>query len=482
MSLPTNNTSAIDHATAATQELLNNHKQLKEGCVIVGYEMRNWSGKKTFSEGKVTARDSGGKTVELPDDLVSPGRKSLLDTKTHLSFCNKFASRFGRLFNKFGVRFMGNHLLADSALIELLKEAEPMVEEYEQEVDNFCSKYEQLISDWCQMHPGLESVIRDGYMTVEEVRARFRLRIYTPVRFTPRVEEDLADIVGEAAAQLFEDIAKEAQQLLKDSLTIKEGKAKGSRKEECTQDIKRPLRRLRDKVFSLYMLDPVFEGVVDMFDDLLDKALPNTGKIRGTHFSNLMAHVMMMTDSHKLKLHASGINQIAAKVAEVESEQEEEEQATTAADNAPQVDTGIDDVEAELLRQLEIVRRNKAANAQTPVVKAPVVEKTQEVQSQPVVKQQPVVDTQPVVAEQPVVEQQPTVDQVPAEMPAPMVEVPVAMEEPLQVEQADASFDDVVLAEDGITVDSDALDSFETVTPKTPVVEAHQVTTSGFFF
>ncbi|HFG1572386.1 TPA: DUF3150 domain-containing protein [Vibrio cholerae] len=482
MSLPTNNTSAIDHATAATQELLNNHKQLKEGCVIVGYEMRNWSGKKTFSEGKVTARDSGGKTVELPDDLVSPGRKSLLDTKTHLSFCNKFASRFGRLFNKFGVRFMGNHLLADSALIELLKEAEPMVEEYEQEVDNFCSKYEQLISDWCQMHPGLESVIRDGYMTVEEVRARFRLRIYKPVRFTPRVEEDLADIVGEAAAQLFEDIAKEAQQLLKDSLTIKEGTAKGSRKEECTQDIKRPLRRLRDKVFSLYMLDPVFEGVVDMFDDLLDKALPNTGKIRGTHFSNLMAHVMMMTDSHKLKLHASGINQIAAKVAEVESEQEEEEQATTAADNAPQVDTGIDDVEAELLRQLEIVRRNKAANAQTPVVKAPVVEKPQEVQSQPVVKQQPVVDTQPVVAEQPVVEQQPTVDQVPAEMPAPMVEIPVAMEEPLQVEQADASFDDVVLAEDGITVDLDALDSFETVTPKTPIVEAHQVTTSGFFF
>ncbi|NMV06258.1 DUF3150 domain-containing protein, partial [Vibrio parahaemolyticus] len=123
---------------------------------------------------------------------------------------------------------MGNHLLSDSALIELLKEAEPLVEEYEQEVDNFCSKYEQLITDWCQSHPGLESVIRDGYMTVEEVRARFRLRIYKPVRFTPRVEEDLADIVGEAAAQLFEDIAKEAQALLKDSLTIKDGKAKGS--------------------------------------------------------------------------------------------------------------------------------------------------------------------------------------------------------------------------------------------------------------
>ncbi|NMS52435.1 hypothetical protein, partial [Vibrio parahaemolyticus] len=111
-------------------------------------------------------------------------------------------------------------------------------------------------------------------------------------------------------------------------------------------------------------------------------------------------HVMMMTDSHKLKLHASGINQIAAKVAEVESEEEEEEQSTTAADNAPQVDTGIDDVEAELLRQLEIVRRNKAAKAQAPVVETPVVEKPQAVQSQPVVEKQPVVDTQPVVAEQ----------------------------------------------------------------------------------
>lgn len=466
----TTNSSAIDHATAATQELLDNHKQLKEGCVIIGYEMRNWSGKKTFSEGKVTALDSGGKSVELPDDLVSPGRKSLLDTRTHLSFCNKFASRFGRLFNKYGVRFMGNHLLSDSSLIELLKEAEPMVEEYEREVDNFCSKYEQLIADWCQLHPGLESVIRDGYMTVEEVRSRFRLRIYKPVRFTPRVEEDLADIVGEAAAQLFEDIAKEAQALLKDSLTIKDGQAKGSRKEECTQDIKRPLRRLRDKVFSLYMLDPVFEGVVDMFDDLLDKALPNTGKIRGSHFSNLMAHVMMMTDSHKLKLHASGINQIAAKVAEVESEQEEEEQSTTAAHNASQVDTGIDDVEAELLRQLQEIRRKKAENAQTPVVETPVVEKPQEVQSQPVVE------------EQPVVEPQPTVNQAPVEMPAPKVEVPVSMEEPLEVEQADASFDDVVLAEDGITVDLDALDSFENVTPETPVSEPLNVTTSGFFF
>ncbi|EPR7484020.1 DUF3150 domain-containing protein [Vibrio alginolyticus] len=452
-------------ATDATKVMLEQHTQLKEGCSIVGYEIRNWSGKKTFSEGKVTALDNSGQNVELPSDLVSPGRKSLLDTRTHLSFCNQFSSRMSRLFNKYGVKFFGNYLVSDALLPELMKEAKADIAEYEAKVEDFCGKYEQLIAEWCGKHPGLESVIRDGYMTVEEVRSRFRLRMYKPMRFTPRVEEDLSDMVGEAAAQLFEDISKEAQSLLKDSLTIKEGAAKGSYKESCTQDIKRPLRRLRDKVFSLYMLDSVFEGVVDVFDDLLDKALPQTGKIKGSHFSVLMQHVMLMTDPHRLKLHASGVNQIAQKVAEVEQAQEEEE----VADAAEQAVSDIDDEEAQLLAQLEAIRRKKATKAQQqaqaiqPQVEAkPIVEAQPEPQSQ---VEAPVIEEPVVVEQQPVTTDNPVVDEVSAQ------------------EQPTVVMEDVLLSDElEISIDTTSLEVTKSVTPEVVTTPAPSVTTSGFFF
>lgn len=421
-------------AAEATKEILTNHDQLKEGCSIIGYECRNWSGKKTFTEGKVTAINTSGNDVELPTDLVSAGRKSLLDTKTHLSFCNKFASRLSRLFNKYGIKFLGNYLVADSLLPALLDEVQEDIKEYELEVDEFCGKYESLIDEWCVKHPGLESVIRDGYMTTSEVRSRFKLRVYRPVRFSPRVEEDLAEIVGEASAQLFEDIAKEAQGLITDSLTVKKGASKGSTKESCTQDIKRPLKRLRDKVFSLYMLDPTFEGVVDVFDELLDRSLPDSGKIVGNDFSNLMAHVMMMTDPAKLKLHASGVNQIAAKVAEVEQEEIQQEET-------PTVD--IDDEESQLLAKLAEIRKLKSAKKE----------------SKPAVSQS--LDT-------------------PVEMPVetqPTVDVQQAVEVPMDIEIT-TDFEDVnevyVGEELSVEVDVEPLRSIQ--------VEDPSVATTGFFF
>ncbi|WP_024604584.1 MULTISPECIES: DUF3150 domain-containing protein [unclassified Pseudoalteromonas] len=453
----TPNVIATDAADATTN-MLNQHEQLKQGCSILGYEIRNWSGKKTFSEGKVTALDTSGANVELPSDLVSPGRKSLLDTKTHLSFCNQFASRMSRLFNKYGVKFFGNYLVADNLLPELFKEAEVHVAEYEVKVDDFCNKYEQLISEWCDSHPGLESVIRDGYMSVEDVRSRFRLRIYKPMRFTPRVEEDLTDMVGEAAAQLFEDISKEAQSLLKDSLTIKDGASSGSLKDECTQDIKRPIRRLRDKVFSLYMLDSVFEGVVDVFDELLDKALPMTGKIRGTHFSVLMQHIMMMTDPHKLKLHASGVNQIAAKVAEVERTQLEQD-ALIAANQNPEV---LDE-EAQLLAQLEEIRRKKAL-----------------AQEQQLLAQQNNVDividnSSEVVASEPSFEATATESTDVNEL---------VDDASYEVEQPQVTFDSESFIADENEIVLDEQGNFESTIQEevNPVSVSQTVTTSGFFF
>ena len=450
-----------EQAAEATKAILSQHEQLQNGCSIIGYDIRNWSGKKTFSEGKVTALDNSGTNVELPTDLVSPGRKSLLDTKTHLSFCNKFSSRMSRLFNKFGIKFLGNYLIADALLPELLREAKLDIAAYEVEVEAFCSKYEKLIAEWCVMHPGLESVIRDGYMSVGEVRSRFKLRIYTPVRFSPRVEEDLADIVGEASFQLFEDIAKEAQSLLKESLTIKTGAAKGSFKEECTQDIKRPLRRLRDKVFSLYMLNPVFEGVVDVFDDLLDKALPDSGKIKGSHFSILMAHVMMMTDSHKLTLHATGVNQIAAKIASeevvetveptVEVNVSETEIETSATDEC------VDDEEAELLKQLSMIRRKKQ-EAQAKLEAEAQAKLEAEAQAKLEAEAQAKLEAEALFVN--------NKETVIAEYPTEILNDQVLGQE---------------LAETEISIDVEALIIAESITPKV-TAPSPTVTTKGFFF
>lgn len=481
----TNANTLIDTANEAGKELFVNHAQLKDGFSLIGYELRNWSGKKTFREGKVTAHDSSGKVVELPSDLVTPGRKSLLDTRTHLSFCNKFQTRFGRIFSKYTISFMNMKMVSDSMLQLLIDEADEAAIEYDAEVEAFLAKYEGLITEWCGKHPGLESVIRDGYPTVEEVRSRFKLKIFKPVRFSPKNEEDLAEIVGEAAAQLFEDISKEAQMLLRESLTIKDGPNKGTFKEGCTQDIKRPIRRLRDKVFSLYMLDPVFEGIVDVFDDLLDKALPEKGRIQGDHFANLMAHVMMMTDTHKLKLHASGINQIAKKVAEVEKEQEavtEEQPVEQPSVAAQDIDTDIDDVEAELLRQLAKIRASKGnqqANAKQPATK-PSVQQEQPV-TQPMVEDNIV--TEPVVTA-PVETQPETMSVEVPEQPQVMVEVPLAGEMSIEVPQTVVA-EEAFLADTDIEIDIDisnvALDTTSVVT-EAPQVPAQPATTSGFFF
>lgn len=392
---------STDIATNENKTLMDRHQQLRDGCSIVGYEIRNWSGKKTFKEGKVTTTNKAGLKIDVPDDLVSPGRKSLLDTKTHLSFCNRFSSRMARLYSRYGVKFLGNYLVSDSCLDELLKQSENFLNEYNVEVDNFCSKYENLIAEWCTEHPGLESVIRDDYMTVDEVRSRFRLKLYKPIRFSTRVEAELSELVGEAAAQMFEEIAKEAEFLINTSLTIKDGAAKGSLKQECTQDIKRPIRRLRDKVFSLYMLDPVFEGVVDVFDELLEQALPDTGKIKGAQFRNLMAHIMMMTDPKKLKLHAQGVNQIAAKVASViHAEEMPSDPKIVISDNSDTPDSGdmaIEDEEAVLLARLREIQANKSSNQSLPEVEQQA--DTPETIQEPVVSEE---DTEVVeVSEQP---------------------------------------------------------------------------------
>lgn len=260
------------------------HDELLDGAVLVGFELTGWGGKKTFTEGKVYAQDATGEEVEFPSELVTKGQKALLDTK-NLNFVSRYRARLKSAYMNYGVKVFGGYLVTEENYKSLSVEAECIVGDYNMEVSDFSKRYQSLISDWCAEYPEYAAAIRNGILTDDEVKAKFKVKLFEPIKFTPTSEDSKARIMNQVSEQLFEDIASVANSFYRESL---DGKS------VVTQKAKRPLSRLRDKIYSLINVDPIWDCVYDIFSKLLDSSLPKNGKIDGEPLRELISLVSLM--------------------------------------------------------------------------------------------------------------------------------------------------------------------------------------------
>ncbi|MCD9476345.1 DUF3150 domain-containing protein [Photobacterium carnosum] len=397
------NGSIVASADQNAKDIGERYTRLKNGCVQVGYDINNWSGTKTLTKANVRVYDDSGALVELDSDMATPGRKALL-SKESLSFTNKYTVRMGRLFAKYGVKFCGNWLVPDDLLPQLMLEANVQVNEYYDCVNNFCHNYEHLIQEWVTKHPSLANVIREDMLSVKEVERKFKLKVYPPIRIAPKDVNDMEELLDEATDGVWQSISKEALDIIDTSLTVRTGKLKGTLKDECGHSVVgKQLKRLRDKVNSLSMINEDFDGLVDVLDDLMKNALPDSGRIIGEHFKTLLVYVEMLSDPKRAQLQAKGINQISSLLA-----------SDLDYDASAEV---VDNVVGVIKTQPVAVEPQPVAVEPQPVAvePQPVVVEPQPVVVEPqpvVVEPQPVVvEPQPVVVEpQPVVvEPQPVV-------------------------------------------------------------------------
>ncbi|MFG0904670.1 DUF3150 domain-containing protein [Photobacterium damselae] len=432
------NGSIVASADTNTKSIIDRYERLRNGCVQVGYEINNWSGTKTLAKANVRVMDDSGQLVELDSDIAIPGRKALL-SKDSLSFTNKYTVRMGRLFAKYGIKFCGNWLVPDDLLPALMLEADVQINEYYACVNHFVGNYEHLIQDWIAKHPGLADVIQDGMLTAQEVEKKFKLKVYPPIRISPKDEADMEELLEEATDGVFAGISKDAKEILDTSLTVRDGKLKGSLKTECNHSVvSKQLQRLRDKLSSLSLIHEDFDGLVDTLDDLMTNALPSSGRIVGNHFKTLLVYIEMLSDAERTQKHVKGINQISSLLPK-------------------DLDLGLDD---ETVTEVPIVKASPLVEASvaetTPVVEAPVAE------TAPVVEA-PVAETAPVV-EAPVAETAPVVETPVAET-APVVEALVAETAPVV---------ETTINELRKLDESEDLDDLQN--------SLSEVTTTGFFF
>ncbi|KRW83760.1 DUF3150 domain-containing protein [Marinobacter sp. P4B1] len=302
-----------------------------EQVVCVSLDVRIWSGRRMLKKEDLMVQGT-----LPPSDLVSLGSKKIIDP-SELSVFNAMKKRMERACLEYGTRFLGGYAVPLERFNELSAELNDAVNEATMKKQDLLNRYDSLIDSWCAKHPTYEAIIRKATVPspVVDERINFNWMSFrvNPVTNDEEAEKRLDTQVKGLGQKLMDEISKEAEIIYGRSFKDKQ---------EVTQKIIAPIRRLQKKMVSLSFVDNRIKPLSKEIDDVLD-ALPKTGKLKGMEFFALRGLMELLSDDERIRAFSSD----DAKATD-DSEDVITEEVTTESVVADEVTSGDEIEEADI--------------------------------------------------------------------------------------------------------------------------------------
>jgi hypothetical protein len=267
---------------------------------VIKLDVNLWSARKKLRPEDLILAD-GSKLP--PDSLASLGSKKMIDSE-RIAVFDRLKKEAERLCLQSGVRFLGGYAIPKQSIPGILSEMERISQEFYQAKSLFLRSYENAVEEWINRleFEDFRDAIRRAVEPVESIGAKLGFD-YVVFRVSkPDDETTLNKRADTLSDTLFTEIAKEASDLINDSLLGKQ---------LATRRALSPIKRIRAKLDGLSFLDRRVLPLIDMIDELLS-SVTIAGPIQGHVFNRLFATALILSDPDKMKKHGDGLTGRAA--------------------------------------------------------------------------------------------------------------------------------------------------------------------------
>lgn len=281
----------------------NNVEIVLENLEVIKLNVTIWSARKKLREEDLILAD-GSKLP--PDELASLGSMRLVG-REHLKAFDTLKSRAEALCLKFGTRFLGGFAVPTGTAAALATELNDIRVAFEAARQKFLGSYEEAVNDWVGRYPDFAAAIRGHIDSVDAVGGKigFDYCVFRVSPSEPPASRSKADALAQGLERsvekmgggLFGEIAREADDLLKDSLLGKD---------QVTRKALSPLKRMRDKLDGLSFLDYRVGPLVDTLDGLL-RSIPPKGLLEGEVLQRILTVALLLSDPDRMRLHGEGL-------------------------------------------------------------------------------------------------------------------------------------------------------------------------------
>lgn len=269
-----------------------------DGLVLYHPIIEIWSGTVQIHRDE----DLAAATANLPPSaLVSDGRKRLVP-KDPLRPLLRVRKNVDTLLRRHGFRMMGGIAVPESATGQIEVELPKLQTAFQDSLDELCLNLE----DWYQKleaeYPQWVPMLRKSRLTPQDVRARCRfdvvaIRAAAPnPSIAPQASLRFSRVASAAFPSLLEDMAKRAEEVLKESFY---GKS------EVTQKQMIPVRRMVEKLESFGFLDPRVAPMADALGKQL-QVIPKQGPLDMAQTALVVTVLKTLSDPDLVIQHGVG--------------------------------------------------------------------------------------------------------------------------------------------------------------------------------
>jgi hypothetical protein len=262
--------------------------------VLVNLEIVIWSARR-----KMTHDDFGG--VDLPpEQLASLGSKNIFDPRAIDDF-NRIRSEAFRYLRSIGIRFGSGVIVSENKLADVTLKLEELKFEFNGFRTRFLDKYEEGLHKWVNAPENSKwaHIISNSTVDKDYVANRIRYRWHA-LKVQPAANgSDFEEDISALPDMLFEEIAQEANRLLK--TTVAEERDKGLAKSL------NPFGALRDKLEAVSFVDPRAAALVDGINSVLSQ-MPET-TFGSRHLGLLRDLARKLSSPQNAKAYADSIRQ-----------------------------------------------------------------------------------------------------------------------------------------------------------------------------
>jgi hypothetical protein len=281
--------------------------ELNEHTMLIHLEFHMISGRKKLQEEDLNLPAD----VKLPPETVaSLGTKKFIDPEKINEF-TRIKEKAKRECLKYGVRFLGGYAVPKTKVDEVLAEVDVCINDFKDKKNDFINNYENIINQWCAANPEWETIFRQAVTPKAKVEMSFGAdysvyQVQPSANYEARINQKTSSL-GDT---LFDEIAKETEYFIDQSLKVKQGKnAKRFRNgnEGVTQRALSPIKRIREKLEGLAFINgnEIFP-VIKHIDNTLNK-LPSKGRINDQDFNNLVSLAITLSSKENIKQLSSGL-------------------------------------------------------------------------------------------------------------------------------------------------------------------------------
>lgn len=258
-------------------------KRLQEGLVIIDVQTSGRDGEKTLANSKTLV---DGRQV---DSKICRNNRFEWFPKGELQFKNTFETKARRAIAARGVRYGRVTAVPVDEVDVLLAELEGIKAGFYKEVAERSSRYDTIIEEHKKAFPDDADIIESLKTPKEDFFRRFQFTILPPMVFKPYFAEDEEVAVNTIIEGILDTVVDQANVVYEKIIG----------KPSMIQRTFKPIRALRDYVFSMSFKHTQLDGLVEQLDESFDN-LPRTGTIADGDMVYAVKLVKNLTERSKL--------------------------------------------------------------------------------------------------------------------------------------------------------------------------------------